>query len=183
MSRAIITLRPLTRADLATITPWFEDPDTRRALGGPDWPAAMLDHGERAVGEMFRGAVQTAAHHYLAETNGRAVGYIDCGTFDRCTVYGGERPDGPIILETIEAVTGSIAFVVDPAHRREGLATSMIQALTRHPDLAAVELLEAGVDPENHGSRRALEGAGFRLQSALPDCEAMLYYRAWTTVR
>jgi hypothetical protein len=47
----------------------------------------MLDHGERAVGEMFRGAVQTAAHHYLAETNGRAVGYIDCGTFDRCTVY------------------------------------------------------------------------------------------------
>jgi hypothetical protein len=31
MSRAIITLRPLTRADLAAITPWFEDADTRRA--------------------------------------------------------------------------------------------------------------------------------------------------------
>jgi hypothetical protein len=26
MSEAIITLRPLTRADVATITPWFEDP-------------------------------------------------------------------------------------------------------------------------------------------------------------
>jgi RimJ/RimL family protein N-acetyltransferase len=181
MSRAIITLRPLTRADLGAITPWFEDPDTRRSLGGSDWPAAMLDRGERAVGEMFRGAVQTGAHHYLAETNGRAVGYIDCGTFDCCTVYGGEGPDGPIILETIEAATGSIAFVIDPAHRRDGLATSMIQALTRHPDLAAVELFEAGVDPENHGSRRALEAAGFRLQSAVPDCEAMLYYRAWTS--
>jgi len=103
MTQPIITLRPLTRADLAAITPWFEDPDTRGLLGGPDWPAVMLDHGERAVGEMFRGAVQIATHHYLAQTNGRAVGYIDCGTFDRCTVYGGEGPDGPIILETIEA--------------------------------------------------------------------------------
>jgi hypothetical protein len=93
MSRAIITLRPLTRADLAAITHWFEDPDTRR----------------------------------------------------------------------------------------QRLATSMIQALTRHPDVAAVELFEAGVDPENHGSRGALEAAGFRLQSAVPDCEAMLYCRAWTS--
>ena len=181
MTQPIITLRPLTRADLAAITPWFEDPDTRGLLGGPDWPAVMLDHGERAVGEMFRGAVQIATHHYLAQTNGRAVGYIDCGTFDRCTVYGGEGPDGPIILETIEAVTGSIAFVIDPARRREGLATSMIRALIRHPDLAAVELFEAGVDPDNHASRGALEAAGFRLQSAVPDCEAMLYYRAWTS--
>jgi RimJ/RimL family protein N-acetyltransferase len=176
MSQAIITLRPLTRTDLAAITPWFEDADTRRSLGGPDWPAAMLDHGERAVGEMFRGAVQTAAHHYLAETNGRAVGYIDCGTFDHCTVYGGEGPDGPTIQETIDAVTGSIAFAVDPARRRKRLATNMIHALTNHPDLAAVELFEAGVEPENHGSRRALEAAGFRLRSPVPDCEGMLYY-------
>jgi hypothetical protein len=43
MSEAIVTLRPLTHADLAAITPWFEDPDTRRVLGGPDWRAAMLD--------------------------------------------------------------------------------------------------------------------------------------------
>jgi RimJ/RimL family protein N-acetyltransferase len=178
MNQAIITLRPLTRADLAAITPWFEDLDTHKSLGGPDWPAAMLDHGERAVGEMFRGAVQTAAHHYLAETNGRAVGYIDCGTLDRCTVYGGEGPDGPIILEAIDAVTGSIAFVIDPAHRRQRLATNMIQALTHHPDLAAVELFEAGVEPENRGSRGALEAAGFRLRSPMPDCEGMLYYLA-----
>jgi RimJ/RimL family protein N-acetyltransferase len=180
MSHAIITLRPVTRADLAAITPWFEDPETRRSLGGPEWPAAMLDHGERAVGEMFRGAVQTAAYHYLALADDAPVGYIDCGTFDRCTVYGGEGPDGPIILETIEAVTGSIAFAVDPAHRRQRLATRMIQALTHHPDLAAVELFEAGVEPENHASRGALEAAGFRLPSPVPDCEGMLYYRAWT---
>jgi hypothetical protein len=42
MSQPIVTLRPLTRTDLAAITPWFEDRDTRRYLGGPDWPAAIL---------------------------------------------------------------------------------------------------------------------------------------------
>jgi hypothetical protein len=74
MTHPIIRLRRLTRSDLAAITPWFEDPDRRRYLGRADWPAAMLDYGERAVGETFRGATQTAAHRYLAEVDGRAVG-------------------------------------------------------------------------------------------------------------
>ena len=118
MSQPIVSLGPLTRAELAAITPWFEDPDTRRYLAGdwPDWPAAMLDHSERAV-EIFRGATQTAAHHSLAEVDGRAVRYIDCGTFDCATVYAGEGPDGPMITESIDVATGSIAFAVDPAPR------------------------------------------------------------------
>jgi RimJ/RimL family protein N-acetyltransferase len=163
MSQAVVSLRPLTRVDLAAITPWFEDPDTRKSLGGPEWPAAMLAHADESVGTTFRGARQSGAYHYLALADGAPVGYIDCGTFDRCTVYGGEGPDGPIVLDTIDAVTGSIAFAIDPAHRRRRLATNMIQALTHHPDLAAVELFEAGVEPENLGSRGALEAAGFRL--------------------
>lgn len=178
MTQPIITLRPLTRTDLAAITPWFEDADTRRYLGGPDWPAAMLDHAERAIGETFRGAVQTAAHHYLAEDDGRTVGYIDCGTFDRATVYGGEGPDGPIITDSIEVATGSIAFAVDPALRRRGVGRVMIAALLARPELAFVELFEAGVEPENVACRRSLEKAGFRVRSPGPDYEGFLYYRA-----
>jgi RimJ/RimL family protein N-acetyltransferase len=178
MSQPIVNLRPLTRTDLAAVAPWFEDPDTRRYLGGPDWPAAMLDHSERAVGETFRGAVQTAAHHYLAEVNGRAAGYIDCGTFDRATVYGGEGPDGPIITEAIEVPTGSIAFAVDPAHRRRGIGHAMITALVARAELASVALFEAGVEPENLACRRCLERAGFKVHSPEPDYEGMLYYRA-----
>lgn len=177
MSLPAVTLRPLTRADLAAITPWFEDPDTRRSLGGPDWPAAMLDHAERAIGDTFRGAVQTAAHHYLAETDDRAVGYIDCGTFDRATVYGGEGPDGQIITGSIEVATGSIAFVVDPAVRRRGVGRVMIAALLGRPELAFVALFEAGVEPENVACRRCLETAGFSVLSPEPDYEGMLYYR------
>ena len=161
------------------IGPWFEDPDTRRFLGGPEWLAAMLARGERAIGSTFRGATQIGAARYLALADGTPVGYIDCGTFDRCTVYGGEGPDGAIILETVDAVTGSIAFTIDPARRRQGLGTRMICALTEHPDLHDVELFEAGVELDNVASRRCLESASFRLQSELPDTEGMLYYRLW----
>ena len=178
MSRPIVTLRPLTRADLAAIAPCFEDPETRRYLGGPDWPVAMLNHAERAIGETFRGAVQTGAYHYLAELDGRAVGYIDCGTFDRATIFGGEGLDGPIIAESIEVATGSIAFVVDPAVRRRGAGRLMITAMLARPELAFVELFEAGVEPDNVACRRCLERAGFCARSLEPDYEGMLYYRA-----
>lgn len=176
---ASVALRELTTEDLPAIAGWFEDPETRRFLGGPEWPAAMLANAERAVGTMFRGARQTGAHHYLALAGGTPVGYIDCGTFDCCTVYGGEGPGGPIVLGTIDAVTGAIAFAVDPARRREGFATSMIRGLVSYPDLVAVELFEAGVEPENHACGHALEAAGFRLRSANPDGEEMLYYLLW----
>ena len=173
-----VTLRALTRADLATVEPWFRDPDTRRWLGGPEWPATMLDLAERVVGEEFRGALQTGAYHYLASSGPRAVGYVDCGTFDRCTTYGGEGPDGPIITDTLDVPSGSIAFVVAPVLRRRGLGRAMITALTHQPELRSVELFEAGVEPENRASRACLEAAGFHLHSPEPDFEGMLYYHA-----
>lgn len=174
-----VVLRRLTTDDLAAIAGWFADPDTSRYLGGPQWPARMLANAERSIGTDFRGARQTAADHYLALLEGVPVGYVDCGTFDRRVIYGGEGPDGPIIIDTIDAITGAIAFTIDPTRRRQGLATRMIRALTDHPDLAAVELFEAGVDPDNIASRRCLEAVGFALRSVEPDFEGMLYYQAW----
>jgi RimJ/RimL family protein N-acetyltransferase len=178
MTHAPVVLRTFTRTDVVSVAPWFRDAETRRYLGGPDWPTTMLELGERAVGEEFRGAIQTGAHRYLAELDDRAVGYIDCGTFDCCTVYDGEGPDGPIITEPIDTATGSIAFVVAPELRRQGLGRATIIALLRRPELRAVQLFEAGVEPENAPPRRCLEAAGFQLGSAQPDYEGMLYYRA-----
>jgi hypothetical protein len=77
-----ITLRPLTTASLPTVTRWFDDPDTRRYLGGSDWPGQMLTLGQTQAGTTFRGARQIAAHRW-PEHAGIAVGYLDCGTFDR----------------------------------------------------------------------------------------------------
>ncbi len=179
MSDSRISLRPLTPADLPPITPWFEDPDTSRFLGGPEWPAQMLALAGRSAGTMFRGARQIDTHHYLALAAGTPVGYIDCGTFDRCTVYGGEGPDGPIIVETIDAVTGAIAFVIAPELRGRGLGRAMIAAMVARSELRDAELFEAGVEPQNTASRRCLEASGFELGSERPDFEGMLYYRVW----
>jgi RimJ/RimL family protein N-acetyltransferase len=179
MSNPGISLRPLTPTDLPLITPWFEDPDTSRYLGGPDWPAAMLAVAARSAGTMFRGARQLGTHQYLALADGTPTGYVDCGTFDRCTVYGGEGPNGPIILETIQAVTGSIAFVIDPQMRGRGLGRAMISAMLARSEPRDVELFEAGVEPQNTASRRCLEATGFEPRSPEPDFEGMLYYRAW----
>ena len=178
MTQATVILRTLTRADLALVEQWFSDPDTRRYLGGPDWPASMLERGEQAVGSEFRGAVQTGVYRYLARARGRAVGYIDCGTFDRCTICSSEGPDGPIITESLDVPTGSIAFVIDPALRRRGLGRAMIGALLERSELRSVELFEAGVEPGNTASRRCLQVAGFHLRSTQPDWEGMLYYHA-----
>lgn len=178
MSHAPVILRRLTAADLTAISGWFEDPDTSRFLGGPEWPATMLAIANRSIGATFRGATQTGAHHYLGLADGTPVGYIDCGTFDRCTTYGGEGSDRPIITETIDAVTGSIAFVIDPTVRSRGLGRTMIAALRDRSELRLVELFEAGVEPENTASRHCLEAAGFQPYSLEPDFEGMLYYRA-----
>ncbi len=179
MSEEAVTLRAFTREDLAAVGSWFRDSETVRWLGGPEWPALMLARADQVVGEEFRGAIQTVAYRYLAEQEGRAIGYVDCGTVDRCTVYAGDGPDGPIITDTIDVATGSIAFVVDPALRRRGLGRAMITALTHRPELGLVELFEAGVEPENTPSQRCLMAAGFRLCSPEPDFEGMLlYYRA-----
>jgi RimJ/RimL family protein N-acetyltransferase len=174
-----ISLRPLTPADLPLITPWFEDPDTGRFLGGPEWPAQMLALAGHCAGTMFRGARRIDSHHYLALADGTPAGYIDCGTFDRCTVYGGEGPNGPIIVERIGAVTGAIAFVIAPELRGHGLGRAMIGSMVARPELRDVELFEAGVEPQNAASGRCLEASGFELSSERPDFEGMLYYRAW----
>jgi RimJ/RimL family protein N-acetyltransferase len=118
-------------------------------------------------------------YRYLAQTPGGAVGYVDCGTFDRCTVYGGEENDGPIITESLDVLTGSIAFVIDPQLRRRGLGRAMIGALLRRSELGFVELFEAGVEPANTASRRCVEAAGFALRADEPDWEGMLYYPSW----
>jgi RimJ/RimL family protein N-acetyltransferase len=173
---ARVQLRPLTRSDLPTVEPWFEDSDTSRYLGGRDWPGRMLDLEEQMVGTEFRGATQIGGRRFLASQAGRPVGYIDCGVFDRWTEYAGEDVNGPIVSDSIEVTTGSIAFVIDPAFRRQGLGRSMIRALVARPELSEVRLFEAGVDPENVASIRCLVAADFQPHRNEPDFEEMLYF-------
>jgi RimJ/RimL family protein N-acetyltransferase len=101
-----------------------------------------------------------------------AVGYIDCGTFDCWTppVLSRSRP------EVIDGPAGSIAFVVAPSARRQGVAKAMIEALLARPELADLRIVGAGVEPENTASIAALTAAGFSRQVEEPDEEGMLYF-------
>ena len=147
---------------MPVVAPWFRDPQTRRYLGGPEWPARMLALGADAVGREFRRAMQTGAFRYLARADGAPFGYVDCGTF---------------VASGSDGLTGSIAFAVDPQARGRGLGRAMLAALVRTPELASVAVFEAGVDPENVASRRCLEAARFALTSDVPDAEGLLCYR------
>jgi hypothetical protein len=110
-----VVLSRLTTRDLPAIVGWFQDRDRSRFLGGPDWPAAMLANADGPSGRISVARGRPPRIISSRSPNGAPVGYVDCGTFDRCAVYGGEGQHGPIILQTIESIAGAIAFTVDPA--------------------------------------------------------------------
>jgi RimJ/RimL family protein N-acetyltransferase len=169
-----VQLRPFGRDQLPLVEPWFQDADTQRWLGGPDWPRLMLDLAERPLGE-FRGAVETGRHRWLARENERAIGYIDCGTYDRYAVWDG-GPDGRGVVDEIPIPTAALAYVVDPALRGRGRCAAMVRALTELPELAHVGLFVAGIEPANAASVGCLLGAGFRPLDPEPDWEGIVHY-------
>lgn len=66
-------LRPFAADDLPCVAPWFEDSETRRWLGGPDWPAQTL----RLVGpDRFA---------FLALHDGAIVGLLDVERYSDMT--------------------------------------------------------------------------------------------------
>ena len=165
---------PFERNHLPLVEPWFRDPDTQRWLGGPAWPAQMLDLAARPLGE-FRGAIETGRYRWLAWDRDTAVGYIDCGTYDRWTTWEG-GPGGRGVVDTIPIAAGSIGYVVDPGRRREGYCAAMIAAVMATPVLDHVELFVAGIEPANAGSNGCLLKSGFRPLDPRPDWEGIVYY-------
>ena len=61
----MLTLRPLTAADISAVEPWFDDEETRHWLGGRDWPRKSL----RLAGP--------DRHELLALLAGAPVGMVD----------------------------------------------------------------------------------------------------------
>ena len=61
----MLSLRPLTAADIPAIEPWFDDEETRHWLGGRDWPRKSL----RLAGP--------DRHELLALLDGAPVGMVD----------------------------------------------------------------------------------------------------------
>jgi RimJ/RimL family protein N-acetyltransferase len=169
-----VDLRPFGRDELPLVEPWFQDPETQRWLGGPGWPKMVLELSHAPLGE-FRGAQETGSFGFLAWDKNVPVGYVDCGTFDRWTTWEG-GPGGRGVVGVIDEPSGAIAYVTDPAQRRMGYGTEMIQALMAMDVLEHVSLFAAGIEPENTASVRCLLSAGFRPLDPATDWEGIVYY-------
>ena len=169
-----VKLRPFTRDQLPLVEPWFEDPETQRWLGGPDWPRMAVELADAPLGE-FRGAQETGRYRFLAWDNDMPVGYVDCGTFDRWATWEGGS-DGGGVVSVIDEPSGSIAYVTDPALRQRGYGVDMILTLMRARELGHVLLLAAGIEPENTASVRCMISAGFHPLDPVSDWEGIVYY-------
>jgi RimJ/RimL family protein N-acetyltransferase len=137
----------------------------------------MVELDARPLGE-FRGAVETGRYRWLAWEGDAPVGYIDCGTYDRWTIWDG-GPNGGGVVSSIAIASAAIAYVIDPAQRRRGAGSTMIKALTVQPELAHVHLFAAGIEPENVASVRVLTRAGFHPMDPEPDFEGIVYFGWW----
>jgi len=68
------------------------------------------------------------------------------------------------------------AYVVSPAHWRQGIGRATLRAMFEAPELADVRLFAAGIEPENVASLRCARSAGMVPISETPDDEGMLHY-------
>ncbi|MCA9348922.1 GNAT family N-acetyltransferase [Candidatus Saccharibacteria bacterium] len=172
----MIELRPYQSEDLAKISNWYSDSQTRKWLGDKTW----LDNVERLlsepVGTEFRGAKRISYHPYIVTEDEKAVGFIDAGISDKYVVWGIDASGEQGVLSAEDVLTAGITFMVDPAQRGKGLAAKMLRNLLDMPELANVVVFEAGVEPDNQASVKSLMKAGFEPEGEV-DFEGMQYYK------
>jgi len=169
-----VDLRPFDRDQLPLVEPWFEDPETQRWLGGPDWPQRSLELSDAPLGE-FRGARETGSYQFLAWDRNTPIGYVDCGTFDRWTTWEG-GPGGRGVVGVIDESCGAIAYVIDPVRRQRGYGVDMVRTMMEVSAVEHVSLFAAGIEPENTASVRCLLSAGFQPLHPVSDWEGIVYY-------
>jgi RimJ/RimL family protein N-acetyltransferase len=149
----MLRFQPLSPAIVSSVEHWFDDPETMRFLGGRDWIRRELRLVAEEPGAEFRGRVTIGRDGWIVCDEGGPVGFVDVERYD-------DR-------------TAGIAIVVDPSRRCTGIGRAVLNEVWLRPELADVDTLIGGVEPDNIPSRRCLRAAGFALAST-PDDEGML---------
>lgn len=161
---------------LPAIQPWYEHPEVRRWLGGPEWPARELTLLGTGLGETFRGRRVLRDHSWIVlDAQGRAVAHIGGEVYDRWCRYA-EGPDGPVVTDVEPGPAMGLAYVVDPGRWRRGLGRAALTAVVNAPEVEDVVVFGAGIEPDNVASVRCAVAAGFRPERAEPDWEGMVYH-------
>jgi RimJ/RimL family protein N-acetyltransferase len=170
-----VRLVPFTPELLPAVQPWFDHPEVRRRLGGPEWPVRELALRTAARHETYRGRTVLRAHSFVAlEGEGDAVAQIGGDVYDRWAVW---DPAAEEVTAVYPGRAMTAAYVVDPARWGRGVARATLCALVVAPEVADVEQFVLGIDEDNVASRAAAAAAGFVPLSAEPDAEGMVFVR------
>jgi RimJ/RimL family protein N-acetyltransferase len=172
-----LTLVPFTEALLPVVQPWFEHPEVRRRLGGPQWPVRELRLLATSPGEEFRGKVVLRAHSWVAlDGAGEPVAKVGGDVYDRWARYDGSDAGRPVVTAVRPLVAMGLTYLVAPGHWGRGLGRATLRAAVDHPDTRDVRLFVAGIDADNAASRRCAASAGFVPDGDAPDWEGTVYY-------
>lgn len=171
-----VQLVPFEASHLPVVQPWFDHPEVEQRLGGRDWPARELALVSQTPGTEYRGAFVTGRFNWVAFDGEDVVGLIGGETYNRWTSYGGEGPDGSIVLDSIELPAMELAFVVDPTQWGRGYCKAMLDAVLVRPEVADVRVFGGGVEPDNVACILCLKRAGFVRLSDEQDWEGMLNF-------
>jgi RimJ/RimL family protein N-acetyltransferase len=161
---------------LPVVQPWFEHPEVRRRLGGPDWPVRELALRSAARDEeSFRGKTVLRSHSFVAvDDDGAVLAHIGGDVYDRWAVWDPAREE---VLAVHPGRAMGAAYVVDPARWGRGMGRAALRALVDTPEVADVEQFVLGIDEDNAASRAAATAAGFMPLTDEPDSEGMVFLR------
>src|SRR3954467_7075197 len=87
-SVSAVRLVPFTPELLPAVQPWFEHPEVRHRLGGPDWPVRELALRAAARDqESFRGKTVLRVHSFVALDDDEPVAHVGGDVYDRWAVW------------------------------------------------------------------------------------------------
>jgi len=171
-----VRLVPCTPGLLPAVQPWFEHPEVRRRLGGPDWPVrepALRTAARRE--ETFRGKAVLRAHAFVAvDDGGVPVAHVSGDVYDRWAVWDPAREE---VLAVHPGRAMGAAYAVDPARWGRGVGRQALRALVTSPEVADVVRFILGIDADNAPSRAAAAAAAFVPLTEEPDAEGMVFVR------
>jgi len=170
----VLSLVPFTEALLPAVQPWFEHPEVRRRLGGPEWPSRELTRVDSD--ELFRGLRVLRTHSWVAlDEDGAAVAHIGGDVYDRWCRYA-EGPGGSTVDRVEPGPSMGLAYVVDPGRWRRGFGRATLLAVVAAPEVADVRVFALGIDADNVASAACAACAGFAPDDTEPDWEDIVYY-------
>jgi RimJ/RimL family protein N-acetyltransferase len=163
--------------DVDRIERWFDDAETRRWLGGPDWIRRAPSLLTATIGEEFRGKTVTGRRMWLGlDEAGEPVSFVDGETYDRYAAWDGSDWDHPVVSDVVEVPSMGLTVVVDPRRRRHGFGSGTLRAVIEHPQTSDARMFFGSVDADNAASIACVRRAGFHMRSPEPDFEGMLHF-------